>query len=263
MSTQTNPTTGNTAEIRITVSTIAGLTTTIVNGEKAAAKSDARFVEYATELRKESDKHSYDESTARLLIQQCYLEAKFGYKVELAKLGQAKNAKTEIKLLDPAATYTVADVKQAIDKSVTFDVSKVMALAYPQAPDELKAAYSHNAPIKDYRQRIGVNDLLKIARGSVTLADYLNPPAAPETPAPAASGAAPGAAPAAGDASAPAPTPGAAPGAEAPQTPAPSQGGGPLSLADRFEAATSACKNEGLSYPEMVAILDRVFNRTK
>lgn len=260
MSTQTNAVAqGSSAatavETRITVATLATLTTTIVNGEKAAAKADARFVEYAQELRKESDKHSYDEATARLLIQQCYLEAKFGYKVELAKLGTAKNAKTEIKLLDPSAPYTVADVKTAIDKYVTFDVSKVMALAYPQAPDELKAAYAHNVPIKDYRQRIGVNDLLKIARGSVTLADYLNPPKAKETPA-----ATPAGTPTTDDT--PTTTDGATTTTDQTQIHQ-SQGGGPLSLADRFEAASSACKNEGLTYPEMIAILDRIFNRNK
>jgi hypothetical protein len=54
--------------------------------------------------------------------------------------------------------------------SVKFDVSKVMTLAYPDKPDQLKAAYAFNDANADKpkQARIGENDLLEIARGNLT-----------------------------------------------------------------------------------------------
>jgi hypothetical protein len=61
------------------------------------------------------------------------------------------------------------------------DVSKVLTLAYPAKPaaeKELRAAQDHNKKAGATAARIGVNTLLEIARGNITVKQALNGKAA-------------------------------------------------------------------------------------
>jgi hypothetical protein len=74
--------------------------------------------------------------------------------------------------MSKASESDLAAFKQRIKP----DVSKVIALAFPQAEDQLKAAYAHNDKLGDKvpkHNRIGENNLLRIARGEITVDDVL------------------------------------------------------------------------------------------
>lgn len=109
----------------------------------AAATVISRKRAVADTLRTEAAREGLDESGARKMATASWLEAK-GINADKA-------------------------TKEQRD-AVKFDVSKVMALAYPAKPAELKAAYAHNDANADKAKqtRIGENTLLEIARGNLT-----------------------------------------------------------------------------------------------
>jgi hypothetical protein len=57
---------------------------------------------------------------------------------------------------------------QDFDSENRFDVSKIMALAFPKAEAELNLAIAHNSKLGMKKGRIGENRLLEVARGSIT-----------------------------------------------------------------------------------------------
>jgi len=242
--------------VKVTVITIAEIVSKIENGEKSAAKANARFLDYAIAIRKESDKRSWDETTASLSLKQAYIKASNGWDVTLAKMGTSKNARLEI-VIPKDADFTVAQVQSVLDAQAT-DTAKVMRLAYPvndDAAKQLEAAIEHNRPLTDYRKRIGVNVLLEIARGKTTLEKVLNPDKPAETTEIVTTGTKPTA------------TTGTEPTAQstesdakAPEPSAPTSSG-PMSVQDRFMAAIGACKADGLTYPEALRILNECFGK--
>lgn len=106
---------------------------TVISRKRAVAES----------IVSEAKREGFDKSDAQKMATASWLEAK-GIKTESA----TKEQKDAVK----------------------FDVSKVMALAYPNKPAELKAAYAHNDANADKPKqvRIGENTLLEIARGNLT-----------------------------------------------------------------------------------------------
>lgn len=109
----------------------------------ASATVISRKRQVAEAITSEAKREGLDESGARKMATASWLEAK-GIKADAA----TKEQKDQVK----------------------FDVSKVMALAYPTKPAELKAAYAYNDANANSpkQQRIGENTLLEIARGNLT-----------------------------------------------------------------------------------------------
>jgi hypothetical protein len=109
----------------------------------AASTVLSRKRQVAEAIVSEAKREGLDESGARKMATASWLEAK-GIKAESA-------------------------TKEQRD-AVKFDVSKVMALAYPAKPDQLKQAYEHNDKNANNpkQSRIGDNTLLEIARGNLT-----------------------------------------------------------------------------------------------
>ena len=109
----------------------------------AASTVLSRKRQVAEAIVSEAKREGLDESGARKMATASWLEAK-GIKAESA-------------------------TKEQRD-AVKFDVSKVMALAYPAKPDQLRAAYEFNDKNANNpkQSRIGENTLLEIARGSLT-----------------------------------------------------------------------------------------------
>lgn len=161
----------------ITIETLTELFKKIVTGEKDAAKADARFLVYGLDLRAEKDKReNWTEADAYLALKQTYVAATRGYTVKLEKTGPAKNAPIKVTLGEDATTenedgtktvnYTVADVETELKRLAT-DFAKVMKIAFPESDGRKLQDYgfTYNGPIKDYRKRLGVNDMLKLSRG--------------------------------------------------------------------------------------------------
>jgi hypothetical protein len=130
-------------ETKPVVSTSAKVVGAIVALLTAAQTVISRKRAVAETVQSEAKRMGLDESQARAMVTASWLEAQ-GIKPDAATQDQ-KNA-------------------------VKFDVSKVMALAYPAKAAELKAAYAHNDAHKDSAKqvRIGENTLLEIARGNLT-----------------------------------------------------------------------------------------------
>lgn len=131
-------------ETKAIVSTSAKVVGAIVALLTAAQTVISRKRAVAETVTSEAKRMGLDESQARAMVTASWLEAQ-GIKPDAATQDQ-KNA-------------------------VKFDVSKVMALAYPAKPAELKAAYAFNdanADNKIKQSRIGENTLLEIARGNLT-----------------------------------------------------------------------------------------------
>jgi hypothetical protein len=130
-------------ETKPVVSTSAKVVGAIVALLTAAQTVISRKRAVAETVQSEAKRMGLDESQTRAMVTASWLEAQ-GIKLD-------------------AATKEQKD-------AVKFDVSKVMALAYPNKPAELKAAFAHNdANATSAKQaRIGENTLLEIARGNLT-----------------------------------------------------------------------------------------------
>lgn len=254
-------------EVKVRIDVIPALHTALDKGEREAAKAGARFVTYGAILRAEAAKLDLNPDDASLALRQSYVFASKGYACTLVKLGTAKNAKIQVEIPENSP-YTVAEVEKELER-LKFDVSKVMKLAFPKDEDaskQLDLAYEHNKGIADYRKRVGVNDLLEIARGNVTLEHLLNPPV---TNAPSGQG---GTATSdqGGDTNAGTTDSGTTDSGTDTGGTTTTEGaatttttGGTLSPTDRFQAALEACKMDGLTYPDAQNILNNVYGRTK
>lgn len=130
-------------ETKAIVSTSAKVVGAIVALLTAAQTVISRKRAVAETVNSEAKRMGLDESQARAMVTASWLEAQ-GIRPDQA----TKEQKDAVK----------------------FDVSKVMALAYPEKAAELKAAYAHNDAHKDSAKqaRIGENTLLEIARGNLT-----------------------------------------------------------------------------------------------
>jgi hypothetical protein len=139
MATATKTTETTETQVKASAKVVAAIVALI----QASATVISRKRQVAEAITSEAKREGLDESGARKMATASWLEAK-GIKSD-------------------AATKEQKD-------AVKFDVSKVMALAYPTKPAELKAAYAHNdANASGTKQsRIGENTLLEIARGNLT-----------------------------------------------------------------------------------------------
>lgn len=131
--TETKPIVTTSAKVVGAIVALLTAAQTVISRKRAVAET----------VTSEAKRMGLDESQARAMVTASWLEAQ-GIKPDAATQDQ-KNA-------------------------VKFDVSKVMALAYPAKAAELKAAYAHNDAHKDSAKqaRIGENTLLEIARGNLT-----------------------------------------------------------------------------------------------
>lgn len=104
-----------------------------------------------------------------------------GIRSEADRLAYDRKQASEMALLSWVAAFNMDKASEADLKRFTLksrpDVSKVMALAYPDAPKELALAYAHNDKLpanSPKHNRIGENNLLRIARGEAKTAEVLN-----------------------------------------------------------------------------------------
>lgn len=105
----------------------------------------------AETVKAEADRKGYDKKQASRMVAACWLEA----------FGMHKATEEE---------------QTAFALKSRPDVSKVIALAYPEKPTELTKAYQHNDKLgaqAPKQNRIGENNLLKIARGEVTTKEII------------------------------------------------------------------------------------------
>lgn len=104
-----------------------------------------------------------------------------GIRSEADRLGYDRKQASEMALLSWVEAFNMSKASEADLKRFTLksrpDVSKVLALAYPDKPAELGKAYAHNDKLpanSPKHNRIGENNLLRIARGEATTAEVLN-----------------------------------------------------------------------------------------
>lgn len=104
-----------------------------------------------------------------------------GIRSEADRLGYDRKQASEMALLSWIVAFSMEKADEPTLKRFTLksrpDVSKVLALAYPDAPSELAKAYAHNdkLPVNSPKHnRIGENNLLRIARGEAKTAEVLN-----------------------------------------------------------------------------------------
>jgi len=133
------------------VASNAKVVTLIVAMVQGVISAVSRKVLLAEGIKAEADREGYDKKTASQMVAASWLTA---FKM---------NEKPE------------AEQKAFALKSRP-DVSKVMALAFPDKPKELQKALAHNKALKDApkQDRIGENNLLRIARGELTFNDAVN-----------------------------------------------------------------------------------------
>jgi hypothetical protein len=117
----------------------------IVAVAQATVESVSRKRALAEGIAAEASRNGYDKKQAGQMVSLSYVEA-----FKMDKATDAERAKFLLKIRP--------------------DVSKVLALAFPEKPDQLAAAYAHNDKLGNApkSQRIGENMLLEIARGNVT-----------------------------------------------------------------------------------------------
>lgn len=136
----------------VTVSSNAKVIALIVAQINATVSAFSKKRQTAEGIRSEADRLGYDRKQASAMAALCWLDA-----FNMQKASDEDKAKFTLKSRP--------------------DVSKVLALAYPDAPKELQAAYAHNDKLSansPKHNRIGENNLLRIARGEVKTAEVLN-----------------------------------------------------------------------------------------
>lgn len=136
-------------EVQVTTSTkvIAAIIAQVAAVAQAISKK--RFT--AQTVRAEANRLGYDKKQAHKMVTLCWFEA------------HGMQTKTEQEKAD------------FLTRSRP-DVSKVIALAFPEKQQELDRAYAHNDKLGEKspkQNRIGENNLLKIARGETTVNEVL------------------------------------------------------------------------------------------
>lgn len=136
-------------EVTVTASTkVAALIVAVVQAVVGAISKKRQL---ADGVRAEADRQGLDRKQASQMVALSYVAA---FKME--KASESELAQFNLKMRP--------------------DVSKVIALAFPDKPSELAKAYAHNdkLPANTPKQnRIGENNLLRIARGEITCAEAL------------------------------------------------------------------------------------------
>lgn len=150
MATKTETKTATATPPKVVVTVSAKIVSLIKSATDAAAKATARFVDLGLGIRGEAQAKGYSENEAREMVVLSYREA----------MGLDSDANEK--------------ATASFDLKYRPDVSKVMRLAFPtntKAATELAKAVKHNADGDG--DRIGVNNLLEMARGNVTYADVV------------------------------------------------------------------------------------------
>lgn len=113
-----------------------------------------------------------------------------GVRLEADRLGLDRKQASQMVALSYVEAYDMAKAPEAqlnaFNLKMRPDVSKVIALAFPDKPKELQLANAHNDKLpkgSPKHNRIGENNLLRIARGEITCAEALATKAASKTPA--------------------------------------------------------------------------------
>lgn len=247
-------------ETKVTVVIQPEITKAVEAIVKQSNKMEGLNIKLSKTIRQVADRHGWEKDDARNAMILSYMEV-----FQIPQHEEILEGDSD----------TVKDAKrQANTQRANFlksrgpDFARVMLLAYP-APkdslafdpqDELNKAIEHNQKLGEgtLKGRIGLNRLYEIARGNVSYADTINPPAKPTTPAPT--------------------TPTPAPQPETP-TPAETERGGdvaeqerqataevmqqekqtPITTQEKFEGACAAFKLQGLTLDEALKAVHAVW----
>lgn len=146
-------------DVAVIVNSNAKVVTLIIAVVEATIGAISRKRQLAEGIRSEADREGYDRKQASQMVAASY--------------------QTAFKLDEPQFKGQTPAELEAAQKAFALksrpDVSKVLALAYPEKSAELKKAYAHNDKLKNApkQDRIGENNLLRIARGEITCAEAL------------------------------------------------------------------------------------------
>lgn len=151
MATKATTTTAVKTETEVQINTSTKVIAAIIAQVAAVALAISKKRYTAQTVKAEADRMGYDKKQAHKMVTLCWFEAH----------GMEKKSEQE------KADFLTRSRP---------DVSKVIALAFPEKQAELDKAYAHNDKLGEKapkQNRIGENNLLKIARGESTVAEVL------------------------------------------------------------------------------------------